>query len=302
MFLCFQAGLFAQGRFTINGTISDETGSPLIGANVILKGTSIGTITDIDGVYNLSGNITDGNYEIVVSYIGYSNATMRVDLVGGGKQTLDFTLSSDALFLDEVVVTGNTSTTTRRQLGNSISVVKADDISKAGTTNVLGALQGKVMGAQISQNSGDPAGGISVRLRGASSINGSSDPLYVIDGVIVDNSSQNVINRNGDAMGTSFSAGQNRLVDINPNDIDRVEVLSGASAAALYGSRAGNGVIQIFTKRGKSEKTKISFNSSFMINQLRKEIPMTTYGKYNGIASVSDLKNPVALLSVVPPR
>jgi TonB-linked SusC/RagA family outer membrane protein len=282
MFLCFQAGLFAQGRFTINGTISDETGSPLIGANVILKGTSIGTITDIDGVYNLSGNITDGNYEIVVSYIGYSNATMRVDLVGGGKQTLDFTLSSDALFLDEVVVTGNTSTTTRRQLGNSISVVKADDISKAGTTNALGALQGKVMGAQISQNSGDPAGGISVRLRGASSINGSSDPLYVIDGVIVDNSSQNVINRNGDAMGTSFSAGQNRLVDINPNDIDRVEVLSGASAAALYGSRAGNGVIQIFTKRGKSEKTKISFNSSFMINQLRKEIPMTTYGKRFG--------------------
>jgi TonB-dependent SusC/RagA subfamily outer membrane receptor len=130
----------------------------------------------------------------------------------------------------------------------------AVSLEKAGTVNPLGALAGKVAGAQISQNQGDPAGGFSIRLRGASSIKGSSDPLYIVDGVIVDNSSQNVINLSGDAMTTSFQAGQNRLVDINPNDIERIEVLNGASAAALYGSRASNGVVQIFTKRGRSSK------------------------------------------------
>lgn len=280
--LALSISISAQGKFSVKGTITDETGSPVIGANVILKGTQLGTISDIDGVYNLMGSVEDGNYTIIISYLGYANKSESVDLQGGKSMTLDFSLLPDALFLDEIIVTGNTSTTSRKQLGNSISVVKAENISKAGTTNALGALQGKVMGAQITQNSGDPAGGISVRLRGASSINGSSDPLYVIDGVIVDNSSQNVINRNADAMGTSFSAGQNRLVDINPADIEKIEVLSGASAAALYGSRAGNGVIQIFTKRGKNEKTKITFNTNFMVNQLRKQIPMTTYGRRFG--------------------
>lgn len=282
VFMSVSIFLTGQGKFSFKGTVTDESGSPVIGANIVLKGTQIGTISDIDGVYNLTGNVADGSYTVVVSYLGYASKSEKVEIVGGNNQILDFNLLPDALFLDEVVVTGNTSSTTRKQLGNSISVVKAENISKSGTTNALGALQGKVMGAQITQNSGDPAGGISVRLRGASSINGSSDPLYVIDGVIVDNSSQNVINRNADAMGTSFSAGQNRLVDINPNDIEKIEVLSGASAAALYGSRAGNGVIQIFTKRGKNEKTKITFNSNFMVNQLRKEIPMTTYGRRFG--------------------
>ncbi|MBK8429537.1 MAG: hypothetical protein IPL27_27915 [Lewinellaceae bacterium] len=122
----------------------------------------------------------------------------------------------DILNLDEVVVTGSSPTSTRRQLGNSIGVVDGRSLEKSGSVNPLGALSGKVAGAQISQNSGDPSGGVSIRLRGASSIKGSSDPLYIVDGVIVDNSSQNVINRSADAMTTSFAAGQNRLVDINP--------------------------------------------------------------------------------------
>ena len=271
-----------KSTVTISGTVTDETGLPAIGANVLLKGTDLGTITDIDGKYNLTGNVSDGTYDLVVSFIGYSNSSVKVTVPSAGAIIQDFTLEVDALKLDEVIITGNTATTTRKQLGNSISVIKADNLDKSATTNTLGALQGKVMGAQITQNSGDPAGGISVRLRGASSVNGSSDPLYIIDGVVVDNSSQNVINRNADAMGTSFSAGQNRLVDINPADIDRIEVLSGASAAALYGARAGNGVIQIFTKRGKADKLRVEFNSSFMVNQLRKQIPMTTFGKRFG--------------------
>ena len=206
---------FAQGKIMLNvkGMVKDETGSPLIGVNIQLKGTPLATITDLDGNYTLSGELgSEGEYTLVTSYIGYANSSQTMQVSASNASfTLNFDMSPDMLNLDEVVVTGNTSTTTRKSLGNNISVIKADNIKNSATVNSLGALQGKVMGAQISQNSGDPAGGISVRLRGASSINGSSDPLYIIDGIIVDNSSQNVINRNADAQTTGFQAGQNRL-------------------------------------------------------------------------------------------
>lgn len=275
----------AQGKASImaKGVVKDETGSPMVGVTVQLKGTQLATITDVDGIYSLSGTAPEGEYQLTASFVGYANSVQKVTVTASNPTiVMDFDMAPDVLNLDEVVVTGNTATTTRKQLGNNISVIKSENLKNSATTNTLGALQGKVMGAQITQNSGDPAGGISVRLRGASSINGSSDPLYIVDGVIVDNSSQNVINRNGDAMGTSFAAGQNRLVDINSADIERIEVLNGASAAALYGARAANGVIQIFTKRGKSDKTRIEFSTSFMSSQLRKQIPMTTLGQRFG--------------------
>lgn len=276
----------AQGKIelTVKGTVKDETGSPMIGVNLQLKGTTLASITDIDGNYTLIGTVpAEGEYSLITSYIGYSNSTQSIQVSASNTTfQLNFDMSPDLLKLDEVVVTGNTSTTTRKSLGNNISVINADKIKNSATTNSLGALQGKVMGAQITQNSGDPAGGISIRLRGASSINGSSDPLYIVDGIIVDNSSQNVINRNADAQTTGFSAGQNRLVDLNSSDIERIEVLNGASAAALYGARAANGVIQIFTKRGKSEKLRVEFSTSLITSQLRKEIPMTTIGERFG--------------------
>jgi TonB-linked SusC/RagA family outer membrane protein len=275
---------FSQVRYTIKGKVTDGAGEPLIGANVNIGGTLQGTTTDLDGAYVLSGAVRPGAYSLVASYIGFAAKVEQITISdAGGDQMKDFQLGQDRTNLDEVIVTGNSSTTTRRQLGNSISVVRADALEKTGTTNTLAALSGKVMGAQISQNSGDPAGGMSVRLRGAGSINSSSDPLYIIDGVIVDNSSQNVINRSADAMTTSFSAGQNRLIDINPNDIERVEVLNGAAAAAIYGSRAGNGVVQIFTKRGKAGKNVIEFSSSFMVSSLRKKIFMSQVGERFGV-------------------
>lgn len=284
LFVAFAA--MAQGKvtFTAKGNVKDETGSPMVGVPVQLRGTTAGTLTDVEGNYTLAGTVNSGAYELVATFIGYASMVKKVDISASNSTLqLDLNLEPDALNLDEVVVTGNNASTTRKQLGNSSTTVKAENIKNSGTTSALGALQGKVMGAQITQNSGDPAGGISVRLRGASSVNGSSDPLYIIDGIVVDNSSQNVINRNADAQSTGFSAGQNRLVDLNPNDIERVEVLNGAAAAAQYGSRAANGVVQIFTKRGKSEKTRIEFSTSFMSSQLRKSIPMTTYGKRFGV-------------------
>ena len=239
----------AQNIPVVSGTVTDDFGDPLIGAAVTIKGGTSGTVTDLDGNYSLALASGTTSAEVAFSYLSFSTQTKKVDFSSSNLVKLDVQLQPDVAQLDEVVVTGVSSATSRKQLGNAISTVSADDISNTGTGNVLGALSGKVMGALITQNSGDPAGGVSIRLRGASTINGSSDPLYIVDGVIVDNSSQNVINLNADAMGTSFAAGQNRLVDINPNDIERIEVINGAAAAAIYGSLASNGVVQIFTKK-----------------------------------------------------
>lgn len=273
-----------QVNFSIKGTVIDATGEPLIGVSVLLGGTRQGTITDIQGFYELSGTVAEGSYALEVSYVGYQTERINIDINSGNTSFLqDIQLSEDILALDEIVVTGNSPTSTRKQLGNAIGVVNGGDLQNSGTNNPLGALAGKVLGAQVSQNSGDPAGGISVRLRGPSSIKGSSDPLYIVDGVIVDNRSTNVINLSADAMTVGLNAGQNRLVDINPNDIERIEVLNGASAAAIYGSRASNGVVQIFTKRGKSNKPSIDFSTSFNFSKLRKKVFFTEYGKRFGI-------------------
>lgn len=274
MYLCVRAMLLwlmpamlaAQSvSFSIKGTVTDERGEPLVGAVVSLAERRVGTSTDLRGFYALEGVAPEGTYTLTVSYVGYTTYRMPVTIRQGQPLTQDISLNSDILNLDEVIVTGNSPTATRKQLGNAIGVVDGRSLEKAGSNNTLGALAGKVAGAQISQNSGDPGGGFTIRLRGVSSVKGSSDPLYIVDGVIVDNSSQNVINRSADAMTVGLAAGQNRLIDINPNDIERIEVLNGASAAALYGSRASNGVVQIFTKRGRSGKPVIEFSTSASI-------------------------------------
>lgn len=279
------AVLSAQAvSYSIKGTVTDDTGAPLPGVSVVLVEARQTAFTDERGFYNLNGAVAEGSYTLEFRYFGFQTERRAVSIaLGQASLTQDVTLGSDILNLDEVIVTGNSPTSTRKQLGNYIGVVDGRSLEKSGSVNPLGALSGKVAGAQISQNQGDPAGGFSIRLRGVSSIKGSSDPLYIVDGVIVDNSSQNVINLSGDAMTTSFQAGQNRLVDINPNDIERIEVLNGASAAALYGSRASNGVVQIFTKRGRSSKPTIEFSTSAGISRLRKEIFFTEYGKRFGL-------------------
>ncbi len=271
-------------NYSIKGTVIDDTGAPLASVSVVLVEARQAAFTDERGFYDLNGAVAEGTYTLEIRYFGFQTERRSVTVaLGKANLTEDVTLGSDILKLDEVVVTGNSPTATRKQLGNYIGVVDGRSLEKTGSVNPLGALSGKVAGAQISQNQGDPAGGFSIRLRGMSSIKGSSDPLYIIDGVIVDNSSQNVINLSGDAMTTSFQAGQNRLVDINPNDIERIEVLNGASAAAMYGSRASNGVVQIFTKRGRSSRPTVEFSASAGISQLRKKIFFTQYGKRFGV-------------------
>jgi TonB-linked SusC/RagA family outer membrane protein len=259
--------MLAQSDFIFTGKVTEAaSGEPIIGATVRLNisNANFGTATDLNGNYQFTANIAPGSYQLVASYVGFKEQVMTVDVGSANEVSTDFALGTDILQLDEIVVTGASVATSRKQLGNAISTLNNDDIENSGAIAVDQALSGKISGALVQQNSGDPAGGISIRLRGASTISGSSDPLYIIDGVLVNNSSNQLV----DLGGTS----QNRLSDINPNDIERIEVIKGAAAAAIYGSRASNGVVQIFTKRGQEGKPSISFSTNFKINELRKEI------------------------------
>ena len=262
-------------RYVITGKITEDASkAPIPGAGVKVQGTNFAVAANSDGTYSLTANLAPGSYQLAVTFIGYKTSTKQITLGSNTNVSADFSMSQDAMGLDEVIVTGTSQGTTRKQLGNYITTVKGDDLVKAPTGNVLTSLQGKVAGAQISQNSGDPAGGMSVKLRGISSANSSTEPLYIIDGVIVNNTTTRVTNTTANYDGGNFvgSIGQNRMVDINPADIERVEVLNGASAAAIYGSRANAGVIQIFTKKGVAGKTQVGFNSNLIISELRKKI------------------------------
>ncbi|GGI26592.1 SusC/RagA family TonB-linked outer membrane protein [Pedobacter mendelii] len=262
-------------RYTISGKVTDgSTKDPIPGAVVKILNTTLTTSTNTNGMYSFAVDLAAGKYQVQISYVGYKTLTQTANLSSSDQIQINGALGADAVGLDEVIVTGTSQGTTRKQLGSYVSTVKGDDLNKAPSGNALASLQGKTPGAQISQNSGDPAGGISVRLRGVSSVNSSSEPLYIIDGVIVNNSTTRVTNTSGNYDGGNFvgSIGQNRMVDISPADIDHIEVLNGAAAAAIYGSRANAGVIQIFTKRGKTGTPQISFNTSLTISELRKEI------------------------------
>ncbi|MEO7265190.1 MAG: SusC/RagA family TonB-linked outer membrane protein [Ferruginibacter sp.] len=265
-----------MAQVKISGKVTDDKGNALSGASVIVKNENNGASTTSDGNYLVSGSIKAGKRTIVFSAIGYKTNEQVLTVVDGGEYILNAQLPYDPMGLDEVIVTGTTAGTTRKQVGSFIGSVKGADLMKAPSGNVLASLQGKTPGAQITQNNGDPAGGISVRLRGVSSIGSSSEPLYIVDGIIVNNATTRVTNTSGNYDGGSFvgTIGQNRMADINPSDIERIEVLNGAAAAAIYGSRANSGVIQIFTKRGSSGEPVISVSSTVSFSKLRKSVPV----------------------------
>ncbi|MDP4265113.1 MAG: SusC/RagA family TonB-linked outer membrane protein [Bacteroidota bacterium] len=268
------AAVAALAQTQISGKVTGPDGKGLPAISVQIRTTSFGGFTDADGAYNFTANIKAGNYTLEFSGVGFRTTTQSLTIGNAASYNVDAQLPGDVLNMDEVVVTGNIQGTTRKQLGSYVSTIKADQLNKGSAPNVLSALQGKTAGAQIIQNNGDPAGGVSVRLRGISSINSSSEPLYIVDGVIVNNATNRVTNTQNSYDGTNFvgTIGQNRLADINPADIDHIEVLNGAAAAAIYGSRANAGVVQIFTKRGMSGAPVVSFSTAVTISSLRKKL------------------------------
>ena len=229
-----------QQESTCTGVVKDATGETVIGASVVVKGTTNGTITGLDGDFSLSG-VKKGDI-IQISFVGYQ--TMEVPFNG---QPLNVTLKDDTQTLEEVVVTALGIKREKKALGYAMQEVKGESLVAARETNLANALTGKVSGVQIIRSSNGPGGSSKIQLRGSNSVTGLNQPLIVVDGVPMDNFTGS---SNNDYWNPSMDMG-NGLSDINPEDIESMSVLKGASAAALYGSRAGNGVILITTKKGR---------------------------------------------------
>lgn len=243
-FLVF--GAYAQDR-TVRGKVTNpEDGTGLPGVSVFVKGTSKGTTTDQNGVYQLQ--VTPQENILAFSFIGYVTQEVTID----NREVIDIALQTDTKQLSEVVVLGY-GTNDRRLMTESVGVVKADAIKDLPVSTIDGILQGQVTGVQVLQNSGTPGGGMSVRIRGTTSISGSGQPLYVIDGIPVNTGDYAQIGYEGQ--------GINALTDLNPSEIESFSVLKDAAAAAIYGARASNGVVLITTKRGKSGAPVIAFNT-----------------------------------------
>ncbi len=242
-----------QTTYTITGrALDDQSNAPLAGVQVSVRGTRFGGLTNAQGRYSILAQVAPGTYEVEVQMIGRETVVREVTLGAERSVNLgDVALRSVALSLEEVVVTGTAAPTARRAIGNAVSTVTAEQIADAPATTIDQALQGKIAGATITSNTGTPGGGVSVRLRGTSSLVAGAEPLYIVDGVIIDNNAEQQIN-----LGYRSNA-SNRLADLDPDDIERVEVLKGAAAAALFGSRANNGVVQIFTKRGRAGSNRV---------------------------------------------
>ena len=291
----------------IKGKITDAGGNPLSGVTVGVVNTNTKALSTEEGIYSISTSLAKGQFDLVFSFVGYRTLKQVFWVTNLSTIVIDAVLQEDQFGLDEVVVTGTSAGTTKKQLGSYIATIKASDLSKGAASNTFQALQGKTPGAVITQNSGDPAGGLSVRLRGVSSINSSSEPLYIVDGVIVSNNTTRVTNTQPfyDGERVIGVVGQSRMVDINPGDIERIEVLNGAAAAAIYGSRANSGVIQIFTKRGKTGAPQVKFSSNIIVNSLRKRLevnqaPIKFGGPTDGVgAQTMDMLSP-ALINTTP--
>jgi len=240
LFFLFPVLAFAQSS-KVSGVVTDESGETLPGVSVTIPGTSLGTISDFDGNYQID---VPTNGKLSFSYIGYLTQTVDV----GSRTTLNVTLKEDSKTLDEVVVVGY-GTMKKSDLTGAVTSVSSDAIAKSVPTSIDQALQGRAAGVQVQQNSGMPGSSTSIRIRGVSSLSASNEPIYVIDGVIIDGGSSSGNDTNTNALAT-----------INPADIVSMDILKDASATAIYGSRAANGVIMITTKRGKKGDASINYN------------------------------------------
>ena len=267
----------ALAQNTISGTIRDANG-PLPGANVIEAGTNNGVSTDFDGNFEIS--VSDGA-SLEISYTGYFTQTIEV----GNQSSFDILMEEDTEQLDEVVVTSLGFTEKRDKLGSTYSVVSTGAVQRSGEATFANALSAKAAGLSVTRSSGDPGAGSRIRIRGANTILGSSEPLIIVDGSPLNSSITKIVNGGSSSSGAvNFGS---RLNDINPADIASVQVLKGASAAALWGSRAANGVIVITTKEGQSGKAKITFSTTYSFDEISERIPrQNVWGQgQNGIYS-----------------
>ena len=255
VFLCLGSVIYAQ---TVKGVVTDASG-PIPGANIVIKGTTTGTVTDFDGHFEIA--VDTGNV-LVISYIGY--VTQEINYTG--QATIDVLMQEDAALLEEVVVVGYGKSVKKEDLTGAVSVVGSKELEKSPLINVDQALQGRASGVQLTQNSGAPGAGLKIRVRGSNSITGSNSPLVVVDGLIdVD------------------------INSVNPSDIQSISVLKDASSSAIYGNRAANGVIIITTKKGASGKSIIEFGSYVSFSDPSDSIDLLSAAEFIDFANTKNI-------------
>lgn len=264
----FSIQLMAQ-QANVHGNVTDAKGEPLTGVSIIIKGTSNGTITDLDGNFNLQASPSN---VFVVSYVGYETLEVKA-----AKSDLKIVLQESSQLLEEVVAVGYGVQRKSDLTGASTRLTDAD-MTKSVATSPVEMMQGRVAGVTVSSNNGEPGGGVTVNIRGNSSIRSGQDPLYVIDGVALDNA--NLTPQGASAAGYGQGASKNPLSFLNPEDIESIDILKDASSTAIYGARGANGVILITTKKGKQGKPQISYDGYAGMSQIRQKMDLLTAAQF----------------------
>ncbi|HYW51235.1 MAG TPA: TonB-dependent receptor plug domain-containing protein, partial [Gemmatimonadaceae bacterium] len=288
--------LLAQRR--ISGRVTEEgSGQPLGNVGVTVTGSSVGAYTSDSGTFALT--VPNGAISLRVRRIGYQ---LRTVLVQGNQTTVDVALRKDVLQLEGVTVTSQASVIERKNAATAVSQVTSEQLARVPAQQIDQALQGKVVGANINLNSGIPGGGAQIQIRGNTSLFGSGQPLFVIDGVLMSNASistgRNAITQAAPGLSSLTSnqdAPSNRLADLNPNDIEGIEVLKGAAASALYGSRATNGVVLITTKKGRSGAPRFNIVQRFGTAQLLRQTGSRRFRDTTTAFAVAAGQNPDAV-------
>ena len=256
--LMFISGMsYALAQSAVTGTVTDENGEGIPGANIVIKGTSNGTITDMNGDFALNASSDD---VLVVTYVGYST----IEIAVGSQSEINISLAEDIAALDEIVVTGY-GTQERKEITSAVTSLNEEDFNKGLVSNPMGLLEGKVAGLSITKPGGDPNGGFTLRLRGISTVGANASPLVVIDGVI---------------------GGNLDLVD--PNDIESMDVIKDGAAAAIYGTRGSSGVILVTTKKGVAGTTKVEYNVSTSVDQVANTISVMSAEEYRALPGAVD--------------
>lgn len=263
--MCLCALTYANAQTTITGRVMDGAANEsAIGASVLVVGTTIGTITDYDG--NFTIEVPEGKFILQVSMVGYKTQVINIR----GKGHIDVTLMEDTQVMDEVVVVGY-GTMKKRDLSGSVSQIKSEDLLSGGGTDAAHSLSGKIAGVDVKESDGAPGSGVSITVRGANSFTTSSQPLYIVDGIPF-GTDPNGVPASGANEGQNQS--QNPLSMLNPNDIEKIEVLKDASATAIYGSRGANGVVIITTRKGQQGKPKVELSIRGGVQQIARKVQM----------------------------
>lgn len=273
-------GLMVQ-KHELKGVVKTSTGDPLPGATIVEKGTTNGTITDLDGKYTIS--VSKQPAVIAISFVGYTTVEMEFK----GQPTINVTLQEESIGIDEVVAVGY-GVQRKSDLTGATNRLSEKDLNKSLASSPVEMMQGRIAGVNITQNNGEPGGGMTVRVRGSSSIRSGQEPLYVVDGIPLDNS--NLTPAGGSAAGYGSGGSKNPLSFINPEDIESIDILKDASSTAIYGARGANGVILVTTKKGKKGEGTITFDSYVGVSSIREKMDVLTPAEFRSYTRANGTK------------